>query len=96
MCARHEPRIPFGGDFVSRDNVTADDNKSSRIMGDHSRTIRHGYPRPRRMVGPALDNIHATVGSITWNPHMFGFILSVFIPHRTILRFFICDMGAIS
>ena len=23
---------------------------------------------PRRMVGPTRDNIHATVGSITWNP----------------------------
>ena len=40
--------------------VTTDDNKYSRNMGDHSRTIRYGYPRPRRMVGPTRDNIHAT------------------------------------
>ena len=26
VCARHEPRIPFGGDDLSRDNVTTDDN----------------------------------------------------------------------
>ena len=38
-------------------------------MGDHSRTIRYGYPRPRRMVRPTLDHIHAT-GSRTWNPHL--------------------------
>ena len=36
--------------------------------GDHSRAIRYGYPRPQRMVGLTLDNIHATVGSRTWNP----------------------------
>ena len=38
-------------------------------MCDHSRTIRYGYPRPWRMVGPTLDHIHAAVGSRTWNPH---------------------------
>ena len=27
VCARHEPRIPLGSDYLSRDNVTADDNK---------------------------------------------------------------------
>ena len=69
MCARHEPRILFGGNYLSRDIVTTDDNKYSRNMGEHSRTIRYGYPRPRRMVGPTRDNIHATVGSRTWNPH---------------------------
>ena len=25
VCARHEPRIPFGSDYLSRDNVTTDD-----------------------------------------------------------------------
>ena len=27
VSARHEPRIPLGSDYLSRDNVTADDNK---------------------------------------------------------------------
>ena len=39
-------------------------------MCDHSRTIRYGYPRPRRMVGPTLDHIHATVGAGTCNPQL--------------------------
>ena len=50
MCARDEPPIPSGSDYLSRDNVAADDNKQSRNMGDHSRTTRYGYPRPRRIV----------------------------------------------
>ena len=25
--------------------------------------------RHKRLVGPTRDNIHPTVGSITWNPH---------------------------
>ena len=66
---RDEPRIPLGSDYLLRDNVTADDNKQSRNMCDHSRTVRYGYPRPRLVVGPTVDHIHATVGSKTWNPH---------------------------
>ena len=39
MGARREPWIHFGSDELSQDNVTADDNKESTNIGDHSRIV---------------------------------------------------------
>ena len=77
MCARREPRIPFGSVLVTGQLSLLMTTSSPGIWVTTVAQLRYGCPRPRRMVGPTLDNIHATVGSRIWNPHVPSFLIPI-------------------